>query len=109
MIRICHALPLAVALFASAIGSGLCIAAETPAENGAIEFNRDIRPILWSRCVKCHGRGKQEGGLRLDLRELAVAKVDSGEVALVPGKPAKRALSSARMRVRMPGTSHLQL
>ena len=69
MIRTCRAFPLALALFASAMWSGLCIAAETPAQSGAIEFNRDIRPILWSRCVKCHGRGKQEGGLRLDRRE----------------------------------------
>ncbi len=51
------------------------------------DFNRDVRPILSNRCFKCHGpdEANQEAGLRLDLREAAIAELDSGERAIVPG------------------------
>ena len=35
---------------------------------GPIDFARDVRPIFQSRCLGCHGPGKQKGGLRLDRR-----------------------------------------
>ncbi len=47
-----------------------------------IDFARDVRPILSNACFKCHGPGTVKGGLRLDLRDKAVAKK-----AVVPGKP----------------------
>jgi hypothetical protein len=52
------------------------------------DFNRDVRPILSNRCFKCHGpdEANQEAGLRLDLREAAIAELDSGERAIVPGR-----------------------
>ena len=53
----------------------------------AVEFAKDIRPILESRCVSCHGRQKQKNGLRLDSRAGAIAGGDSGKVIL-PGKSA---------------------
>ena len=64
-------------------------AAETPEVRSArVEFNRDIRPILSDRCYACHGpdSGSREAGLRLDLREAAVARRE-GTVAIVPGQP----------------------
>lgn len=33
------------------------------------DFEREIRPVLATRCVSCHGVDRQEGGLRLDSRE----------------------------------------
>ena len=54
-----------------------------------IEFNRDVRSILSENCFACHGpdHNKREGGLRLDSRDGAVAKSDSGKVAIVAGNP----------------------
>jgi hypothetical protein len=59
------------------------------AEDGAIDFNRDIRPILSGRCLTCHGpdESHRTGGLRLDLRDDAIGPADSGERAIVPGSP----------------------
>jgi len=53
------------------------------------DFNRDVRPILSNRCFKCHGPddGKREAGLRLDVRDAAIAELPTGEHAIVPGRP----------------------
>jgi hypothetical protein len=46
----------------------------------AVDFQRDIRPLLSNRCFKCHGPAAKKGGLRLDRREDAVQRN-----AIVPG------------------------
>lgn len=54
----------------------------------AIDFNRDIRPILSDRCFGCHGPDAGNGrkaGLRLDGAEWAHAVLESGHRAIVPG------------------------
>ncbi|WP_395743988.1 PSD1 and planctomycete cytochrome C domain-containing protein [Prosthecobacter sp.] len=65
----------------------VCLA--LPAAGSAVDFNRDVRPVLAQHCFKCHGMDEQgrKGKLRLDLRDSAIGKGKSGELAIVPGKP----------------------
>jgi hypothetical protein len=67
----------------------LLIACGTPCWSGAIDFQRDIQPILAGHCTQCHGVDARErkGGLRLDEREGSLRGGESGEPALVPGEP----------------------
>lgn len=55
----------------------------------AIDFDRDIRPIFSENCYACHGpdKDKRKAGLRLDVKEDAFKKLDSGDFAIVPGNP----------------------
>lgn len=48
-----------------------------------VDFGRQIQPILAKRCYPCHGPDKGEGGLRLNQRDLAFAKLESGDQAVV--------------------------
>jgi Protein of unknown function (DUF1553)/Protein of unknown function (DUF1549)/Planctomycete cytochrome C len=57
-------------------------------------FEKDVRPLLASRCQKCHGSEKQKGGLRLDSRKTALQGGDNGP-AVVPGKPGESLLVEA--------------
>ncbi|NDC64786.1 MAG: DUF1549 domain-containing protein, partial [Planctomycetia bacterium] len=59
------------------------------ADPDRISFNRDVRPIMADTCFHCHGFDSKtrEAGLRLDLREAAVAKTEGGVVPIVPGDP----------------------
>ena len=64
----------------------------------AIDFNRDIRPILSNHCFSCHGPdgNKRKAGLRLDRRDDALAELRSGGHAIVPGD---RAASELHVRI----------
>ena len=53
-------------------------------------FERTIRPILIKHCIQCHGPQRQEGGLRLDSRDLLLTGGTRG--AAVNLKKAKDSL-----------------
>lgn len=45
-----------------------------------IDFAKEVYPILQRSCLECHGSKKQEGDLRLDQRDNALASIAPGEV-----------------------------
>lgn len=70
------------------VGLGLLLTRSISfAADQKIEFNRDVRPILSNNCFLCHGPDPKhrEGGLRLDQRDGAIAKLESGHAGIVPG------------------------
>ena len=97
----------------------VAVAAETkpvartpPAAEPAIDFNRDIRPILSNSCYACHGPDaeQRQAGLRLDTHEGALAKLESGSQAVVPGdlqtSELIRRITSDAPEQRMPPPGH---
>ncbi len=77
------------AIWTVALAAGSAAGAETTAIRGAVEFNRDVRPILSDKCFYCHGpdASHRKGKLRLDSREDALARE-----AFVPGDPGRSEL-----------------
>lgn len=68
--------------------------ARAQAEKSAAEAkpgHAEVIGLLESQCYRCHGE-KAQGGLKLDSREAALAKGESGLAAVVPGQPDKSEL-----------------
>ncbi len=57
----------------------------------AVDFVKDVQPILELNCVSCHREGNVKGGVQLDTKAMALSSGDNGP-ALVPGKSAKSAM-----------------
>jgi len=77
------------------IGALLLVPAWSAADDPAAGlYERSIRPLLAAKCVRCHGPGKQQSGLRLDTARGALTGGDSGP-ALVPGKSVESLLWQA--------------
>jgi hypothetical protein len=68
----------------AALASVACAAQTVRAAEPAIQYNRDVRPILFDNCFSCHGpdSASRQADLRLDKREVAVERK-----AIVPGDP----------------------
>lgn len=64
-------------------------AAAKPEEVAELErfFEQQIRPLLATHCLECHGPNKQESGLRLDSRAALLKGGDSEQPGAIPGKP----------------------
>ena len=56
-----------------------------------LDYNIHVKPVLSDKCFACHGpdKAKQKAGLRLDIRDNAVAGLTEspGKVAIDPGDP----------------------
>src|SRR5438477_5168644 len=80
----------------------------SPALHGAIEFNRDVRPILADKCYACHAADAvaKKIPLRLDSEAAAKADLGGGRRAIVEGDQAAsqliRRITSDNKAQRMP-------
>ena len=63
------------------------------AEPTAVDYERDVKPILSARCYACHGGLQQKAGLRLDTVDSMLRGGDSGAV-VVRNKPEESLLLS---------------
>ncbi len=74
----------------------------------AVDFRKDVQPILARNCFRCHGidEDDREAGLRLDVRDAAIRPAESGAVPIVPGHPERseliRRIRSGDESERMP-------
>ncbi len=77
--------------FLGTVLASVCCSSVLAAEPATpLDFNRDVRPILSNHCWNCHGpdEASREAGLRLDLREAAIAVRTEKHRAIVPGDAA---------------------
>jgi cytochrome c553 len=79
--------PVLLSLLSVAAAQAQPPSALPPAAGRAVDFSRDIRPILQTACVRCHARGKDRGGFSIETRERMLKGGDSG-AAVVPGQSA---------------------
>src|SRR3954470_16519715 len=72
-------------LIALVAGAAFCLPSHSRAAEN-VDFTLDIKPILESTCLSCHGSEKPKGDLRLDTKAGALKGGKKGP-ALVDGKP----------------------
>ncbi len=64
------------------------VAAEyAPLKKGGVDFFREVKPIIETRCYSCHQGSKVKGGLRLDTLAAALAGGKADGPSLVAGHP----------------------
>lgn len=94
-----------LSLLAAALTIGLTQLAGA-ANPQSVSFAREVKPLLARRCFACHGPTKGEGGLHLDDPGKALAELDSGSHAIVPGSVEESVLvdrvSAEDEEMRMP-------
>jgi hypothetical protein len=79
--------------FLSVLSFCFCLLA---VQAGAVDFVKEVYPVLKRSCFECHGREKSEGGLRLDVADVA------GHEAVKSGELVRRLLLPAADEDAMP-------
>jgi hypothetical protein len=77
----------AISVVLAALTGPLYSVAARAAPPADVSFTETIKPILAKRCFSCHGPDVENGGLRLHKQETALAELESGGRAIVPGRP----------------------
>ena len=72
----------------------ICLACFTSSAMAAVDYGREIKPLLQAHCVKCHGATTQKGKLRLDTGAAALKGGGRG-AAIVSGKAEESLLVQA--------------
>src|SRR4051812_5812632 len=76
------------------------------ASSRAVDFQRDVKPILESRCYACHGADVQKAGIAFDHYHSAHQPTEHGRALWVAGKPEKSLLiekvTASDTKERMP-------
>ncbi|MBI1370267.1 MAG: DUF1549 domain-containing protein [Planctomycetes bacterium] len=86
------AVPIVVALLGFLV-CGIAAGADAPADpNAPVSFHKQIRPILQANCMGCHQPAKAKGKYVMTAFDRLLAGGDSGDAAIVPGKPDDSAL-----------------
>ena len=77
------------------LGLSLLPGLASAVRDARIDYDRDVRPLLSQNCYPCHGPDAthREAGLRLDRKESALGRLDSGDWAIVPGDLTKSRLA----------------
>ncbi len=61
-------------------------------KQGAVDYQRDVLPLLKANCYKCHDAKKKESAYQIDARSTALRGGESGKPAIVPGDSGKSEL-----------------
>ncbi len=72
--------------------AGMLVTGGSPSD--ALYFSDVVEPVLKAKCYSCHGKDKQNGGLRLDSLKAMLKGGDTGP-AIVPGNLEKSILIDA--------------
>ena len=79
------------------ISLALAASPAAAADDPAVDYARDVLPLLQKHCYECHDGKKQTAAFRLDVRSRAMQGGESGEAAIVAGASGKSSLI-ARVR-----------
>ncbi|QDH77901.1 DUF1553 domain-containing protein [Echinicola soli] len=63
-----------------------CLSCSESQTTDKVDFNAEVRPIINSKCISCHGGVKQSGGFSLLFEEDALTATKSGTPAIIPSE-----------------------